>query len=200
MNDELIYEKINFALPTAFLIHGWFDSANRTWINKTMVEYTKRIDSNICAVDWSRLAETEYTIAAGHTKLVAGYLVQFIQFLQRYGLKLKNVTIIGHSFGAQIAGLVGRQFNGKIGQIYGLDPAGWLYTKPNIVSLDARLDKSDAKFVQCIHTSVHFFSLGSHLNCGHQDFYPNDGQIPQPGCLDPSTGSGMTHCMFYDNF
>ena len=159
-----------------------------------MTEYTKRTNSNICGVDWSRLALTEYTIAGNQTRVVAQHLVKFIQFLQTHGTSLKHVRLIGHSFGAQIAGLAGGQLKGEIAEIIGLDPAGWLFTKPSPVALSERLDKSDAKFVQCIHTNTNYFGLGSTMNCGHQDYFPNDGLSPQPGCLDLVGESSMTHC------
>lgn len=186
--------KINFTLPTAILIHGWFDSAQRTWVKTTVSEYIKYVNANICAVDWERLALTEYTIAAENTKTVAISIADFINRLQENGVKLNQLTLIGHSFGAQIAGHVGRIFNGQISRIIGLDPAGWQFTKPFIVHPNYRLDKSDAKFVQCIHTNGNFIGLGSFLNCGHQDFYPNGGLSPQPGCTSPNLESSRTLC------
>lgn len=75
----------------------------------------------------------------------------------------------------------------------GLDPAGWLFTKPFIVPKYYRLHKDDAKFVQAIHTDTNYFGLGSDLDFGHQDFYPNSGASPQPGCVRPIEESGMTY-------
>lgn len=118
--DPNITRKLNLTIPTAFLIHGWFDSVNRTWINKTMSSYVRHFHSNICGVDWSRLALTEYTIAADNTKIVAKYLQKFIEFLMENGMKLKQITLIGHSMGAQIAGMTGGKFNGSISEIIGM--------------------------------------------------------------------------------
>ena len=64
----------------------------------------------------------------------------------------------------------------------GLDPA-----RPgfDFDLADARLDPSDATFVDVIHSDVSDgvidCSLGLKRPCGHVDFYPNGGK-QQPGC------------------
>lgn len=50
---------------------------------------------------------------------------------------------------------------------------------PNI-GPDGSLDKSDAKFVDIIHTAAG--TLGYMHPLGHCDFYPNNGRASQPGC------------------
>lgn len=45
--------------------------------------------------------------------------------------------------------------------------------------LKNRLDKSDAKYVQCIHTA--YASFGTSSDCGYADFYVNNGRT-QPTC------------------
>lgn len=63
----------------------------------------------------------------------------------------------------------------------GLDPAspgfkgGWVLWKRKY-----RLDDTDASFVDVIHTARGFTSLS--MQVGHADFYPNNGNSPQPGC------------------
>lgn len=59
----------------------------------------------------------------------------------------------------------------------GLDPAGPTFYTTN---LTARLDSSDAEFVDVIHTDPRFFSLSQAM--GHADFYPNYMHLVQPGC------------------
>jgi hypothetical protein len=59
----------------------------------------------------------------------------------------------------------------------GLDPAGVLFSSSGP---EERLDSSQAKLVDVVHTSGGF--LGFKKRIGHRDFYPNGGAWPQPGC------------------
>uniref|UniRef100_A0A915L6G1 Lipase domain-containing protein n=1 Tax=Romanomermis culicivorax TaxID=13658 RepID=A0A915L6G1_ROMCU len=62
-----------------------------------------------------------------------------------------------------------------------MDPAGPLFACEDKAT---RLDPSDAKFVQVVHTNGESFlngGLGTPERMGHVDFYPNGGQT-QPGC------------------
>ena len=58
----------------------------------------------------------------------------------------------------------------------GLDPAGLGF---NRVKKEFRLDKSDATFVDIIHTDADL--VGTFRAVGDADFYPNGGK-DQPGC------------------
>jgi pimeloyl-ACP methyl ester carboxylesterase len=91
-------------------------------------------------------------------------------------LKPGSVHLIGHSLGAHIAGNVGQFFNGTIGRITGLDPAGPLFRE---TSLDA-LSSGNALFVDSVHTSSGV--LGQMHPIVDASFYPNRGYPPQPGC------------------
>lgn len=193
-NDAQIADKINVKLPVVLIIHGWFDNHNRTWVQGMANIYQRHIPANVCTVDWSRLAMTAYKQSARNTRLVGQHLVLFLQLLQARGVHLNNVTVIGHSFGSQIAGYAGALLGGKVGRIFGLDPAGWEFTKPKLVDAVYRLDRTDAKYVQCIHTARNYLGLGSGNECGHQDFYPNDGLSPQPGCVNPRRDGGPSLC------
>lgn len=59
----------------------------------------------------------------------------------------------------------------------GLDPAEVLFSSSGP---EERLDYSQAKLVEVVHTSGGF--LGFQKRLGHRDFYPNGGAWPQPGC------------------
>ena len=62
-----------------------------------------------------------------------------------------------------------------LGRITGLDAAGPYFENTDLV---VRLDQSDAKFVDAIHsdgTSTIQIGLGIFQMVGHVDFYPNGG-------------------------
>ena len=89
-------------------------------------------------------------------------------------------------------------------RITGLDPAGPLFKSTIFYSVgpEDRLDKSDAQFVDVIHSAGKWFGndaiqvmklvTGQLTNTvmfvmqqclqGHVDFFPNGGRSPRPGC------------------
>jgi pimeloyl-ACP methyl ester carboxylesterase len=119
---------------------------------------------------------------AGYVPMMGAYLANTLATLNQKGIDYGNMVLIGHSFGAHVAGVVGLKTGGKIGAIYGLDPAGpFFYDKNNILTNtdENRLDKTDAQFVQVLHTNAKFY--GTSQAIGHQDFYPNGGD-GMPNC------------------
>lgn len=86
--------------------------------------------------------------------------------------------LIGHSLGSHSAGACGHYVTrGRIARITGLDPALPLFSS---APLSARLDQSDAEFVDVIHTDGGVNGFAQPI--GHVDFYPNGGGWTQPGC------------------
>lgn len=59
----------------------------------------------------------------------------------------------------------------------GLDPASPLFN----LGLFEMLTPASAEFVDVIHTTSG--TIGIQDPMGHVDFYPNGGDIPQPGCF-----------------
>lgn len=96
-----------------------------------------------------------------------------------------SIHMIGHSLGAHICGIAADEFKKQtatwtIKRITGLDPA-----QPCFSNSQLSLDKSDAPFVDVIHTNGQLMSrlgLGLPDAMGHVDFYPNGGK-GQPGCV-----------------
>lgn len=158
-------------------------------------EHFRHFDANICVVDWQDWALSEYSISAGKTEMVGNFLGDFIDRMitEKY-FAIHDIRLIGHSMGAHIAGFAGQKMKGEIPLIVGLDPAGPMFTKFPLQPIDKRLDTSDAKFVQVIHTDR--FIIGSDMNLGHADFYANGGATPQPDCVFPIFQHSRTYCEY----
>lgn len=87
-------------------------------------------------------------------------------------IRFSDLVIAGHSLGGHGAGLAGKFVKrGKIETIFGLDPAGPLYTDGNA---DERISPTDGKYVEIIHTNG--WNLGFGNPIGQSDFYPNFGR------------------------
>lgn len=179
-------------------------------------DWSKYANCNTCAVDWSKMAATDYSIAAEkNTRLVANQMVLFVNSLLPYGVLVELINVAGHSLGAHIAGFFGSAFQGRINTIFGklmtsctehiefvkksvgillgLDAAGPGFTVPLVVSPSNRLDPTDAKFVQCVHTSG---LLGTKERCGHADHRANGGES-QPGCgINPLCDHSRASALF----
>lgn len=72
------------------------------------------------------------------------------------GLELSRVHLIGFSLGAHVSGFAGSDSPG-LKRITGLDPAGPLFEAQHP---KARLDSSDANFVDVIHSNGENLILG----------------------------------------
>ncbi|GAB0095681.1 hypothetical protein DMENIID0001_110900 [Sergentomyia squamirostris] len=182
--------------PTRFIVHGWISDSDSE-VNKLIQSaYHTRGDFNVFIVDWSSGAMGEYTHCAYRVEDVGKTVADFIIFVYREtGIELLDVTVIGHSLGAHIAGIAGRNAGkvGKIGAVVGLDAAHPLF---ELVLADIRIDSRDAYYVETIHTSTLLLGFGPPL--GVASFYPNYGQI-QPGCSADITGS-CSHSRAYKYF
>lgn len=83
-----------------------------------------------------------------------------------------------------------------------MDPAGPTFTGGIFLSisepLEKRLDKSDVKYVQCVHTAS--TSFGTMVDCRHANFYMNRGR-DQPACPqgDIVCSHGMSHEYFSES-
>lgn len=99
------------------------------------------------------------------------------------GLNVESFHIVGHSLGAQMAGIIGRSVNkkslgeSKIARISGLDPAFPSFY-PSMGT--PPVNRKDADFVDIIHTDAWLY--GAPVSTGTVDFWPNGGRTLQPGC------------------
>lgn len=161
---------------TLIQIHGWLDGNNAEFNNLVKEAVLFKEDINVIVADWSKVAKDEYLIVKSQMPKVSEYIGEFVaNFTKTFAYPLSKVKLVGHSLGAHISGFVGNRLGGSVSQIVGLDPAG-----PFISKKDGHcLNKSDAKFVEAIHTCDG--KLGMNKAVGHVDYFPNGGSS-QPGC------------------
>ncbi|XP_025931317.1 lipase member H isoform X4 [Apteryx rowi] len=169
---------LDITKKTTFIIHGYrLTGSPPLWIPDLVHLLLSAEDTNIILVDWNRGATTLiYSNASRNCKKVAEILKKLIDEMLIAGASLDSFHMIGVSLGAHISGFVGQMYEGKLGRITGLDPAGPLY-RGKLPS--ERLDPTDAQFVDVIHSDTD--GLGYREALGHIDFYPNGG-TDQPGC------------------
>ncbi|GAB0095684.1 Lipase domain-containing protein [Sergentomyia squamirostris] len=182
--------------PTRFVIHGWLNNADSDINQLIPSAYLSRGDFNVFIVDWSNGASLTYGISAILTGSVGNIIANFIRFLcKETGMKTSDVTLIGHSLGAHVAGYAGKRMaeNEKIGVIVGLDPAGPIFTTA-LPSM--RLHYTDADYVETIHTNACI--LGFCQSVGVASFFPNYGNL-QSGCSIPSCSHSRAYQYFAES-
>lgn len=185
------HPQFNSSRPTTFVIHGYRPTGSPPiWLDNIKEMLLVRKDMNVIVVDWNYgAANVNYFKAVDNTHKTADNLTAFIKKMQEHGASLSSIHMIGVSLGAHISGFVGANLDGLIGRITALDPAGPQFTG---TTPDKRLDVTDAKFVDVLHTDID--ALGFRAPLGHIDFYANGG-TDQPGC--PKTifsGSSYFKC------
>ena len=169
-----------------FIIHGFLDNGDKTWVMRTVKELLIREDCNVLVVNWVGGAGPPYTQAVANTRLVGAMtaLLAF-QLIDIGGADSSMMHCIGHSLGAHTCGYFGyflkHTYQHSLGRITGLDPAEPHFSNTSTM---VRLDPTDATFVTVIHTDCNPFisgGFGITQSVAHIDFYPNGGRN-QPGC------------------
>ncbi|KAM3958664.1 pancreatic lipase-related protein 2 [Aphomia sociella] len=178
-DEKLFASNIDFTDPTVVYFGAWMEQHDGGSGVLVREAYMLRGDTNVIMVDARHLeAGPWYFTAAENTWYIGNFAAQFIDYLVSRGLKLSKTHLVGHSLGAQSAGVAGSALKtGRVSRITGLDPALPLFDK---LPLQQKLDASDAEFVDVIHTDAGIFGYKHPM--GHADFYPNGGISPQPGC------------------
>ncbi|CAL8126518.1 unnamed protein product [Orchesella dallaii] len=188
----------NSSNPLTIIIHGFKQNYTDKYPQSLKNALLKKDKpSNIVVVSWQGISlpfknphsglPLSTREASKNIQRISKHIVEFVSHL-RNETKLKNaadVHIIGYGLGAQIAGVVGfrvKQLTGEsIGRITGLDPSGPQHT---YTALSEKLDKTDANFVDVIHTANGPFGPAGSI--GHVDYFPNGGGPTQPNCLLPT--------------
>ncbi|XP_020776041.1 phospholipase A1 member A [Boleophthalmus pectinirostris] len=167
----------NTSLKSKVIVHGYRARGSKpSWVTDLAQVLLRAEDVNVLIVDWVYGASFAYNLVVQSYKEVALQISVLINHLQKQGSKLDSFHFIGISLGAHVSGFVGTLFEGKIGRITALDPAGPMFKRADTFD---RLDPSDAKFVDVIHTDSDYFGIS--IPIGHVDFFLNGGN-DQPGC------------------
>lgn len=108
-NNNTSIEKSYFksSRPTRILIHGWYSEGVLTPQFSEAYFVKGKHKVNFLAVNWQKGSDVvNYLSARGRVKDVAQYVAKFVDFMAVTArLKMKDLTIIGHSLGAHIAGI-----------------------------------------------------------------------------------------------
>lgn len=198
-HDGWLGEAIDWGPPKAYIDRRlrkdlWMEPLGQKWFNYT--------NSNVVIVDWSSLARGSYddTVRTKLPRAVEEIVAEMEKYMGR-GMEIQSVTIAGHSLGAHVAGSVGRAikeiYGKKIKAIYGLDPAGPLFGHDIGIGkfeIDNywRLDPSDARYVQCVETSIAGIDLDK-FPCGHANFKFGRAKF-QPVCKKYDIITTLTTC------
>ncbi|XP_030383311.1 phospholipase A1 VesT1.02-like [Scaptodrosophila lebanonensis] len=168
------------ALETRIIIHGWNQNYLTPRVAAMAKAWVSKRNYNVIVVDWRDSESMLYFPSVLAVPGVGKRIAKMIMFLSNnFQLNLKNLTIIGNSLGAQVAGFVGKALgNGRVRNIVALDAAAPLFDEDNE---NDRISAQDAAYVEGIHTNAGHYGLVKPF--GHSDFYPNGGEI-QPNTKD----------------
>lgn len=106
------------------------------------------------AVDWGAGANSNYVLSRNRVAAVAATVARFIDFLHLNGFlaNFNRLNIVGHSLGAHIAGITGKRVSrGRVQAIFGLDPAGPLFSVGDVAN---RLATTDAVYTEMLATNA----------------------------------------------
>ncbi|KAG6453420.1 hypothetical protein O3G_MSEX008166 [Manduca sexta] len=170
---------------TKIIIHGYKDHSQSAVPIELAKAYNEKKIFNVLLLDAEEIMNKRYMTCVHNTRLMGKRLANLLANLENFGANAEDFHLLGISLGAHVAGWAGkyfRQYKGhSLGRITGLDPAGPCFSH---AYSDQRLDKTDAKYVDVVHSNR--LVQGIIESLGHADFYVNGGGPNQPGCFMPS--------------
>ncbi|XP_017787287.1 PREDICTED: pancreatic triacylglycerol lipase-like [Nicrophorus vespilloides] len=178
--DELTIDT-NYFDPSKicfFVSHGYTENylgSNNVPIRDAILS---KHDVNVFLLDWSKFSSLFYTTSVVAVPKIGAVFGNAIEnLMEKYGMSYEQIHLCGHSLGAHVVGAIGATMGGNADRIIATDPALPLFW---LNDTEKRLDISDAKFVQVIHTNGGLQGFRSSI--GHADYFPNGGGMNQPGC------------------
>lgn len=170
---------------TKVVIHGFKDSSQSALPQELGHAYSDKKMFNVLLLDAEAVLNQGYIECVHNARFIGKRLANLLANLEDYGANAEDFHLIGISLGAHIAGWTGKYFQQfkkrRLGRITGLDPAGPCFS---YAYSDQRLDKTDANYVDVIHSNRLVQGVIEPL--GHADFYLNGGGPTQPGCVMPT--------------
>lgn len=175
-SDTLNKSHFNTRRSTKLITHGYLTSADGPSCTLIRDAFLNKSDSNVIVIDWSPASKDSYLLARLLVPLIGVHVGKMLSFLEDNGMNEGTTTLVGHSLGAHIMGIAGKNAKKRVKYLIGLDPAMPLF---RFVQPSERISTGDADFVEVIHTDAGI--LGLPETVGDYDFYPNGGMF-QPGC------------------
>ncbi|XP_017765770.1 PREDICTED: uncharacterized protein LOC108554869 [Eufriesea mexicana] len=105
--------------PTKFVTHGWRSSSDAPACQLILKAFLENSDCNVILIDWSKIADNEYIWTSDRVQIVGQYAAKMVSFLESQGLDANNLTIVGHSLGAHVAGMTSNYATEKANYIVG---------------------------------------------------------------------------------
>lgn len=109
LNSLIKHEKFQSNRDTVLYFHGWTGNSENSIIHTITNAYLERNDHNVVIVDWGQYSVGEYFLTIPKStkiaKLVGKHLVELFQ----RGLNVRKFNCVGHSVGAQMCGIMGRE-------------------------------------------------------------------------------------------
>ncbi|XP_031780494.1 pancreatic triacylglycerol lipase-like [Nasonia vitripennis] len=189
-SNEIQTKFFNPDQKTILIVHGFVNDQSTAWVQDMIRNFLDKGNVNVIAIDWSimfRRTLLNYRESAKKTEQVAASITRFfVKLAEVYDKDLSKwayLHFMGHSLGAHVVGQAAEMLKPfvNIHRVTGFDPAKPYFDEGEGVRM--RLDKSNAQFVDVIHTnsSPDEKTFGLYEPLGHIDFYPNGGNT-QPCC------------------
>lgn len=105
---------------TVFVIHGWRNTYESPMAKTVKDAYLDTRDANVIVVDWSKFSGGDYITAKFSVTNVGRMIADLIwDMTQELDLNLEMTGMVGHSLGAHVAGVTGRNLEGALSHIIG---------------------------------------------------------------------------------